>query len=155
MTERFKLITNAQESKIFKSNVTTIKIKCSNNFPRPYSVEITHTSLEQSENFTIYTSENGSSQARKFTLQMTHSDWSNLLTNTAWRRLECFTFYDSLILRHLTWGSMSDSLVLGKVPRVWFHVFVSFIKDFLWLLTSTTFKACLQGLRVTLVLGVP
>ena len=46
MTERFKLVTNAQESKIFKSNVTTIKIKCSNNFPRPYSVEITHTRLE-------------------------------------------------------------------------------------------------------------
>ena len=46
MTEQFKLVTNAQESKIFKRNVTAIKIKCSNNFPRPYSVEITHTSLE-------------------------------------------------------------------------------------------------------------
>ena len=40
MTEQFKLVTNAQESKLFKSNVTTIKIKCCNNFPRPYSVEI-------------------------------------------------------------------------------------------------------------------
>ena len=38
--------TNAQESKIFKSNATAIKIKCSNNFPRRYSVEITNTSLE-------------------------------------------------------------------------------------------------------------
>ena len=36
MTEQFKLVTNAQESKIFKSNVTTINIKCSNNFSRPY-----------------------------------------------------------------------------------------------------------------------
>ena len=41
MTEQFKLVTNAQESKIFKSNATAIKIKCSNNFPRRYSVEIT------------------------------------------------------------------------------------------------------------------
>ena len=31
MTEQFKLVTNAQESKICKSNVTTIMIKCSNN----------------------------------------------------------------------------------------------------------------------------
>ena len=46
MTEQFKLVTNAQESKILKSNVATINIKCSNNFPRPYSVEITYTSLE-------------------------------------------------------------------------------------------------------------
>ena len=46
MTEQFKLFTNAQESKIFKGNVTTIKIKCSDNFPRQYSVEITHKSLE-------------------------------------------------------------------------------------------------------------
>ena len=46
MTEQFKLVTNAQESKIFKGNVTTIKIKCSNNFPLPYSVEITHKRLE-------------------------------------------------------------------------------------------------------------
>ena len=42
MTEQFKLVTNAQESKIFKSNATAIKIKCSNNFPRRYSVEITN-----------------------------------------------------------------------------------------------------------------
>ena len=65
MTEQFKLVTNAQESKIFKSNVTTINIKCSNNFPRPYSVEITYTSLEYSENFTIYSSENGNFRAQK------------------------------------------------------------------------------------------
>ena len=38
MTEQFKLVSNAQESKIFKSNVTTIKIKCSNTYPRRYSV---------------------------------------------------------------------------------------------------------------------
>ena len=38
MTEQFKLVTNAQESKIFKSIVTTIKVKCSNNFPRPYGL---------------------------------------------------------------------------------------------------------------------
>ena len=50
MTEQFKLVTNAQESKIFISNVTAIKIKCSNNFPVRYSVEITYTSLEKSEN---------------------------------------------------------------------------------------------------------
>ena len=55
MTEQFKLVTNAQESKILKSNVTTIKVNCSNNFPRPNSVEITYTSLEQTENFTIDT----------------------------------------------------------------------------------------------------
>ena len=42
MTEQLKLVTNAQESKIFKSNTTTIKIKCSNNFPRRYNVEITN-----------------------------------------------------------------------------------------------------------------
>ena len=46
MTEQFKLVTNAQERKIFKSNVTAIKIKGSYNFPRRYSVEITNTSLE-------------------------------------------------------------------------------------------------------------
>ena len=34
MTEQFSLVANAQESKILKSNATTIKIKCSNNFPR-------------------------------------------------------------------------------------------------------------------------
>ena len=45
ITEQFKLVTNAQESKIFKSNVTTIKIKCSNNFPRRYTFKITYTSL--------------------------------------------------------------------------------------------------------------
>ena len=49
----FKLVTNAQGSKIFISNVTTIKIKCSNNFPLKYSVEITYTNLEKSENFAI------------------------------------------------------------------------------------------------------
>ena len=46
MTEQFKLVTNAQESKIFKSNTTTIEIKCSNNFPRRCNVKITNTSLE-------------------------------------------------------------------------------------------------------------
>ena len=65
MTEQFKLVTNAQESKILKTNVTTIKIKCPNNFPRRYSVEIIYTSLEYSENVIMYTSENGSFQARK------------------------------------------------------------------------------------------
>ena len=38
MTEQFKFVTNAQESKISKSNLTTIKVKCSNNFPRRYSL---------------------------------------------------------------------------------------------------------------------
>ena len=33
MTEQFKLVTNAQESKMFKTNAIAIKIKCSNNFP--------------------------------------------------------------------------------------------------------------------------
>ena len=65
MTKKFKLVTNAQESKIFKTNATDIKIKCSTNFLWQYSVEITYTSLEQSENFTIYTSANGSFQAPK------------------------------------------------------------------------------------------
>ena len=46
MTEQFKRVTKAQETKIFKSNATAIKIKCSNNFTRQYSVEITNTSLE-------------------------------------------------------------------------------------------------------------
>ena len=46
MTKKFKLVTNAQESKIFKTNATDIKIKCSTNFPWRYSVEITYTSLE-------------------------------------------------------------------------------------------------------------
>ena len=45
MTEEFKLVTNAQESKIFKSNVTNINIKYSNNFSRPYSVEIMQLSV--------------------------------------------------------------------------------------------------------------
>ena len=65
MTEQFKRVTKAQESKIFKSNATAIKITCSNNFTRRYSVEITNTSLEKSEHFSTYTSENGSFQARK------------------------------------------------------------------------------------------
>ena len=46
MTEQFKLVTNGQENKIFKSNAAAIKIKCFNNFPWRYSVEITYTSLE-------------------------------------------------------------------------------------------------------------
>ena len=46
MTEQFKVVANAQESKMFKNNANTIKIKCSNNFPWRYSVEITYTSLE-------------------------------------------------------------------------------------------------------------
>ena len=46
MTEKFKLVTNSQESKIFKTNKTAIKIKCSNNFPWRYGVEITDTNLE-------------------------------------------------------------------------------------------------------------
>ena len=45
MTEQFKIVTNAQE-RILKTNATAIKIKCSKNFPRLYSVEITNTSLE-------------------------------------------------------------------------------------------------------------
>ena len=32
MTEQFKLVTNAQESKIFKTNATASKIECSTNF---------------------------------------------------------------------------------------------------------------------------
>ena len=46
MTEQFKLVSNAQESKIINSNVTTIKIKCSKNFPWRFSVEMTYPSLE-------------------------------------------------------------------------------------------------------------
>ena len=65
MTQQFKLVTNAQESKEFKTKATTIKMKCSNNFPWRYSVETTYTNLEYSENFTTYTSENNSFQARK------------------------------------------------------------------------------------------
>ena len=65
MTEQFNFVTNAQESKIFKTNATAIKIKCSNIFPRRYGVEIIYTNLEYSENFTTYTSENSSFQARK------------------------------------------------------------------------------------------
>ena len=82
MTEQFKLVTNAQESNILKSNVTNIKIQCSNNFPRPYRVEITNTSWEQSENFTIYTSEKDILPSVKITLHITHSDWSSLVTHT-------------------------------------------------------------------------
>ena len=40
MNEQFKLVTNAQESKIFKTNATAIKTKCSNNFPWRYNVEV-------------------------------------------------------------------------------------------------------------------
>ena len=46
MTEQFTLVTNAQENKRFKTKATAIKIKCSNNFPGRYSVEITFTNLE-------------------------------------------------------------------------------------------------------------
>ena len=56
---------DAQESKIFKTSVTNIKIKCPNNFLRRYSVEITYTSLELSENFIMHTPQNRSFQARK------------------------------------------------------------------------------------------
>ena len=85
MTEQFKLVTNAQESKIFKSNATAIKIKCSNNFPRRYSVEITNTSLESSENFTTYTSENGSFQTRKSLYK-----WLILIGRISWRTPPAF-----------------------------------------------------------------
>ena len=54
MTQQFKLVTNAQESKIFKTKAIAVKIKCSNNFPWRYSVENTYTNLEKSENFTTY-----------------------------------------------------------------------------------------------------
>ena len=37
---------NNTQIKIFKTNATAIQIKCSNNFPRQYSVEITYTNLE-------------------------------------------------------------------------------------------------------------
>ena len=60
-----QLFKDAQESKIFKINVTNINIKCPNNFLRRYSVEITYTSLELSENFIMYTPQNRSFQARK------------------------------------------------------------------------------------------
>ena len=46
MTEQVELVTNAQESKIFKNNAAAIKIKCSNNFSRRYGVEIAYTNLE-------------------------------------------------------------------------------------------------------------
>ena len=65
MTEQFKLFKDAQESKIFKTNVTNIKIKCLNSFLRRYSVEITYTSLELSENFIMHTPQNRSFQAQK------------------------------------------------------------------------------------------
>ena len=62
---QFKLFKDAQESKIFKTNVTNINIKCPNNFLRRYGVEITYTSLELSENFIMYTPQNRSFQVRK------------------------------------------------------------------------------------------
>ena len=74
MTEQFKLFKDAQESKIFKTNVTNINIKCLNNFLRRYSVEITYTSLELSENFIMHTSKQVF-PSTKITLQITHSDW--------------------------------------------------------------------------------
>ena len=46
VSKEYYNIQTSQESKIFKSNVTTIKIKCSNNFLPRSSVEITYTSLE-------------------------------------------------------------------------------------------------------------
>ena len=53
MTEQFRLVKNAQESKIFKTNATAIKMKGSNNFPRQYCVNMIYTSLEPSQNFTL------------------------------------------------------------------------------------------------------
>ena len=35
----------------------------------------------------MYTSENGCSRAQKLTLQMTHSDWSNLMTHISWQHV--------------------------------------------------------------------
>ena len=155
MTEQFKLITNAQESKIFKRNVTTIKIKCSNNFPRPYSVELPTQAWNKAK-ISPYTPLKTALRKRENSLYK----WRILIGRISWRippgadlsvSLSMIrSFY--VIWRGVLWATRS---LRGKVPRVWFHVFVSFIKDFLWLLTSTTFKACLQGLRVTLVLGVP
>ena len=93
MTEQFKLFKDAQESKIFKTNVTNINIKCLNNFLRRYSVEITYTSLELSENFIMHTSKQVFPSA-KITLQITHSDWwhwSNLVTHTACLEMKHWT----------------------------------------------------------------
>ena len=75
MTEQFKLVKNAQESKISKSNATGIKIKCSNNFPRQYCVNYLH-KLGIKRKF-------HSTSNLQIALQMTHSDWSNLVTHAA------------------------------------------------------------------------
>ena len=81
ITEQFKLASNAQKGKIFKSNVTTIKIKCSNNFPRRYTVKITYTSLGIMRKFHHYVPLKRLFPSAKITLLISHSDWSNLVTH--------------------------------------------------------------------------
>ena len=73
MTEQFKLVTNAQESKIFESNATAIRIKCSNNFPQRYIV-----SKLPTQDIPL---KNGSFQARKSVYK-----WRILIGRISWRR---------------------------------------------------------------------
>ena len=69
------------KGKIFQSNVTTIKIKCSNNFPRRYTLKITYTSLGIMRKFHHYVPLKRLFPSAKITLLISHSDWSNLVTH--------------------------------------------------------------------------
>ena len=69
---------NPQNGKIFKSIVTTIKIKCSNNFPRRYTVEITYTSLGIKRKFHDMLPWKRLFPSVKIALQrVTNTDWSD------------------------------------------------------------------------------
>ena len=122
MTEQFKLVTNAQESKIFKTNATASKIKCSNNFSRRYSVEMVCVGhlgclLKRAicgEIFALFLSKQLFPSA-KITLQMTHSDWLNLVTHTAWWATELDTSLSSSICQP---PSMNKSTSRNRTPYV-------------------------------------
>ena len=82
MTEQFKLVTNAQESKMFKTNAISIKIKCSNNFPWGIVLKLPTQAWNIKRKFHHVYFWKRLFPSAKITLQMTHSDWSNLVTHT-------------------------------------------------------------------------
>ena len=83
MPEQFKLVANAKESKIFKSNLTTIKVKCSKNFPRRYSLvwKLPIQAWNKSK-ISPYTPLKTALPQRENHSTNNACDWSNLVTHT-------------------------------------------------------------------------
>ena len=83
MTEQSKLVTNAQESTIFKSNATAIKISVSTTF-HGCIVPKLRTQAWNKSKISLHIPLKQLFPSAKITLQMMHSDWSNIVTHTAW-----------------------------------------------------------------------